>query len=327
MTFMPDSLAIGIGEVLWDRLPGGDELGGAPLNVVSHLARLGHRAAYLTAVGADPPGDAALARLASRGIDTSLVSRLPGIPTGLAEVSVGPGGSPAFAIRRPAAFEHWYEGEHGHERGHGHAGPRRHDDVRGHRAEHGHGGAASAVAAMRPAFLAFGTLAQLPAAARAALAAIAAGCPDAVTLYDVNLRDGWWAPDTVAALAGLASVLKLSDSEAAELGPLLGAPPDAGPERLCAALARQHGLRGVAVTAGPGPAALWLDGAFARAAPPPVRVTDAVGAGDAFAAGLLDAIGRGLPAAAALRRANALGALVASRRGAQPPWDPAELPD
>lgn len=296
MTFMAASLAVGIGEVLWDRLPGGDELGGAPLNVVSHLARLGYRAAYLTAVGADPPGDAAAARLADRGIDTSLVSRLPGIPTGLAEVSVGPGGSPVFAIRRPAAFERW------------------------------HDGAVGAVPAMRPAFLVFGTLAQLPAAARGALAAIVAGCPEAVALYDVNLRDGWWSPEVVAGLAGLAGVLKLSDSEAAELGPVLGAPPGAGPERLCAALARRHGLRGVAVTAGPGPASLWLDGAFASAAPPPVRVTDAVGAGDAFAAGLLDAIGRGMPAAAALRRANALGALVASRRGAQPPWDPAELP-
>jgi fructokinase len=288
-------LAVGVGEVLWDRLPGGDEIGGAPFNVVSHLARLGHRAAYLTAVGRDPRGDAIIAQMASRGIDTSLVGRADGVPTGLAQVTVDPGGSPAFVISRPAAFEHWPAGDRGQ------------------------------VVAMHPAFLVFGTLAQLHAGARAALAAIAAGCPDAVALYDVNLRDGWWAPGAVAELIQLASVVKLSLSEARELAGVLELAWTDDPETFSAGLARRHGLRGVAITAGPDAASLWLDGDFARAAPPPAEVVDAVGAGDAFAAGLLDAIGQRRPAAAALRRANALGTLVASRRGAQPPWAPAEL--
>ena len=291
----PATLAVGVGEVLWDRLPGGDEIGGAPFNVVSHLARLGHRAAYLTAVGRDPRGDAIIAQMASRGIDTSLVGRADGVPTGLAQVTVDPGGSPAFVISRPAAFEHWPAGERGQ------------------------------VIAMHPAFLVFGTLAQLHAGARAALAAIAAGCPDAVALYDVNLRDGWWAPGAVAELIQLASVVKLSLSEARELAGVLELAWTDDPETFSAGLARRHGLRGVAITAGPDAASLWLDGDFARAAPPPAEVVDAVGAGDAFAAGLLDAIGQRRPAAAALRRANALGTLVASRRGAQPPWAPAEL--
>jgi fructokinase len=289
-------LAVGVGEVLWDRLPGGDEIGGAPFNVVSHLARLGHRAAYLTAVGRDPLGDAAIAQMASRGIDTSLVGRADGVPTGLAQVTVDPGGSPAFVIARPAAFEHWPAGERGEQ-----------------------------VIAMHPAFLVFGTLAQLRAGARAGLAAIASGCPDAVALYDVNLRDGWWEPGAVTALVKLASVVKLSVSEARELAGVLRLAWTDDPEAFSADLARRHGLRGVAITAGPDPASLWLDGDFARAAPPAAEVVDAVGAGDAFAAGLLDAIGQRLPARAALRRANALGTLVASRRGAQPAWVPAEL--
>jgi fructokinase len=288
-------LAVGVGEVLWDRLPGGDEIGGAPFNVVSHLARLGHRAAYLTAVGRDPLGDAAIAQMASRGIDTSLAGRADGVPTGLARVTVAPGGSPAFAIGRPAAFEHWPAADRG------------------------------LVIAMRPAFLVFGTLAQLHAPARAGLAAIAAGCPDAVTLYDVNLRDDWWSADVVAELITLAGVVKLSVAEARELAPVLDVAWTEDAAAFSAGLARRHGLRGVAITAGPDAASLWLDGDFARAAPPAAEVVDAVGAGDAFAAGLLDAIGQGLGAGAALRRANALGTLVASRRGAQPPWAPAEL--
>jgi sugar/nucleoside kinase (ribokinase family) len=452
-------LYLGVGEVLWDRLPGGDALGGAPLNVISHLARLGYQAAYLTAVGQDPPGDAALAAMAARGVDPSLARRIPGLPTGLARVTLGPGGSPEFAISRPAAFEHWADepgaskrgadaraGERGSDARAGErgsddragecgAGKRGSDDRAGEcgAGQRGAGGRPAdddgaiggldAALGQRPAVLVYGTLAQLRPEARAALARIAAAAP--VALYDVNLRDGWWTPAVVAELTGLATVLKLSLGEARELAGTLGADWTgaegtgadwtgadgvSGLAVLCAALARRHGLRGVAVTAGPDPAALWLDGAFAVASPPAIKVADpvladpvladtvladpvladtvladtvladpvladtvladpvladpvladpvladpvladpvladpvladtvladpvladpvladTVGAGDAFAAGLLDAIGRGLPAAAALRRASALGALVASRRGAQPEWTVAEL--
>jgi fructokinase len=291
-------LVVGVGEVLWDRLPGGDAIGGAPFNVVSHLARLGHRAAYLTAVGQDAPGEAIIAEMAARGIDTALVGRVPGVPTGLAQVTVGAGGSPAFEIRRPAAFERWDVGRP----------------------------VLAEVTSLRPSVLVYGTLAQLRPQARDVLRQITAGCQEALRLYDVNLRDGWWSADVVTELIQLASVVKLSESEARQLAPVLGVAWDgANLETFSAGLAARLGLRGVAVTAGPDAAALWLDGAFASAAPPPAEVADAVGAGDAFAAGLLDAIGRRLGTAAALRRANALGTLVASRRGAQPHWTEAEL--
>jgi fructokinase len=292
-------LATGVGEVLWDRLPGGDAIGGAPFNVVSHLARLGYRASYVTAVGQDPPGAAAVAEMGRRGIDTSLVSRAGDAPTGLAQVTVDAGGSPAFEIQRPAAFEQWDAA----------------------------GSVAGQVIDLRPAVLVYGTLAQLRPSARDGLRRITTGCPAALRLYDVNLRDGWWSTDVVAELFQLASVVKLSESEARELAPALGVTWTSGADArsFSEGLASRLGLRGVAVTAGPAAASLWLDGAFARAAPPAAEVIDAVGAGDAFAAGLLDAIGQQLGVAAALRRANALGTLVASRRGAQPPWTEAEL--
>jgi len=289
-------LAVGIGEILWDRLPGGDEIGGAPFNVVSHLARFGYPTAYVTAVGQDPLGGAAVAQMVSRGIDTTLVGHVTGIPTGLAQVTVSPAGSPSFAIRRPAAFEEWGSDE----------------------------SVADRVTALRPLFVIYGTLAQLGPGARAGLTRITRSCAGAVRLYDVNLREGWWAPEVVTELIGLASVVKLSESEARELAPALDV-RWGDPEGFCRGLAARHELRGVAVTAGPDAAFLLLDGDFALAPPPAAEVADAVGAGDAFAAGLLDAIGQGLGAAAALRRASSLGTLVTSRRGAQPPWTEAEL--
>jgi fructokinase len=292
----PVTRVIGIGEILWDELPGGRAIGGAPFNVLANLARLGHATAYVTAVGRDPLGTGAIAEIQARGLDTSLVQVLDGTPTGVARVSLSSAGSPEFEIVRPAAYQEL-----------------RLDEA-----------AVRQIAGQRPDALVFGTLAQLPGGIRAGTRQLTARLPGAVRLYDVNLRDGWWSPGVVAELAGLATVIKLTDAEAERLEPALGV-PWSSPEAYCRALADRFGLRGVAVSAGAQGASVWLDGDFACSPPPPVTVADSVGAGDAFAAGLLDAISRDLPAAAALRRANALGALVVSRSGALPEWTQAEL--
>ena len=287
---------IGIGEILWDELPGGRAIGGAPFNVVANLARLGHETGYVTAVGQDELGTRAVAEIRARGVGASLVQVADGTPTGIARVVLSASGSPHFEIVRPAAYQEL-----------------RLDDP-----------AVRQIAGWSPGALVFGTLAQLPGHIRAGTRRLAAELPGAVRLYDVNLRDGWWSPDVVTELAALTTVLKLTDEEARQLAPALGV-PWAGAEPFCRDLAAKLGLRGVAVSAGAVGASVWLDGEFASGPPPAVTVADAVGAGDAFAAGLTDAIARGMPAAAALRRANALGALVVSKPGALPGWTPAEL--
>jgi fructokinase len=274
---------VGAGEILWDSAPGGDTIGGAPFNVIAHLARLGYRAGYLSAVGRDADGDAAIAQMRAGGVDTSLIRTLDGVATGRAVVRLDPAGNPEFDIQRPAAFEWLTAAE---------------EEIRW-------------ISTERPR-------------ARAAVARAAGSSPDAVRLYDVNLRKGWWTPAVITELIGLASVVKLSEAEAADLAPVLGVGWD-GPAAFSRDLAASARLRGVAITSGSAASSLWLDGGFARQFPPSVEVADAIGAGDAFAAGLLDAIIEGLPPAAALRRANALGSIVASRPGAQPPWTAAEL--
>jgi fructokinase len=122
----------------------------------------------------------------------------------------------------------------------------------------------------------------------------------------------------------MASVVKFSEAEAQELAPVLGLHWK-GPKDFTQELASSARLRGVAVTAGAAASSLLLDAQYSSQKPPGTAIVDTVGAGDAFAAGLLDAIAEGLPAAAALRHANALGALVASGQGAQPPWSPGEV--
>ena len=287
---------IGIGEILWDELPGGRAIGGAPFNVVANLARLGHETGYVTAVGRDALGTGAMAEIRGHGVDASLVQVIDGTPTGVARVSLSASGSPEFEIVRPAAYQEL-----------------RLDDA-----------AVRQIAGRGPGALVFGTLAQVPGHIRDGTRRLAAEVPGAVRLYDVNLRKDWWSPEVVADLAALATVMKFTDDEARQIAPALGVPWD-GAEGFSRALAATFGLRGVAVSAGADAASVWLDGEFASGPPPAITVADAVGAGDAFAAGLLDAISRSRPAAQALRRANALGALVVSRPGALPDWTAAEL--
>ncbi len=319
------AMVVGLGELLWDRGPSGETIGGAPFNVVAHLATLGHRVAFATALGRDPLGDAALRELRARGIDASLVARVDGVPTGVARVVPGADGGPAFEIVRPAAYESLQLGP---------------DDV-------------DRLAALEPAALVFGTLAHHGGALLAATRVLATRCAAAVRVYDVNLREGWWTPALVRELAELATVVKLSEHEAPAVADALGVAWSGAAEPLARALAAACGARAVAITAGARGASLLLDGAFASAAPPATSVVgatgpaaaigasdaatgppdaipatgpaDAIGAGDAFTAGLVDGILRGAPTGTALARSNALGALVASRVGALPAWTRAEL--
>jgi fructokinase len=118
--------------------------------------------------------------------------------------------------------------------------------------------------------------------------------------------------------------VKLNEDEAAAIAPLLGA-DWLGTERFCRTLAARLSLRAVSVTAGAAGACLLLDDAFVAATAPSVDVVDTIGSGDAFGAALVDGILAGVPADAVLRRSISLGALVATRPGGTPAWQPAEL--
>ncbi|GAA3747413.1 PfkB family carbohydrate kinase [Streptomyces tremellae] len=291
---------LGIGEVLWDLLPSGRRLGGAPFNVTAQLARMGFTAGYLTAVGDDEPGLAACERMRELGVGTALV-RTVALPTGRAEVTLDAAGEPRFDVLSPAAHDRLAAG-----------------DV-----------AAAVLAAGAADVLVYGTLASQEPATCELVGRLAAAAPQhALRVYDVNLREGRWAPGLVHRLAAHANVLKLSESE---LIALLGLPDgrerpldDAAVESGLRTLADRYGLRAAACSMGGRGGALLLDGAFARAASAPVAVADTVGAGDAFTAALAEGLHRTLPAARALRRANALGGLTASRTGALPDWTRAE---
>jgi fructokinase len=286
---------IGIGEVLWDLLADGPRLGGAPCNVLVHLRRLGHPVALVSAVGADELGAAAIRELDSVGVDTSYLATVSS-PTGRAEVVLAADGSPGFSIVPGGAFE---------------SVDLTAVDV-------------TTLARLSPGAMVYGTLAQRSPTMARSTAEVAAALPDAIRLYDVNLRPGLWDPDLVGRLAAIATFVKMNRDEAAALAPFFDVPWP-GTEKFCRALRRRLDLRGVAVTAGASGAAVLLGDDFVELPAVTVGVVDTIGSGDAFAAALVDGILAHRPAKAILLRSIVLGALVATGAGATPAWEASEL--
>jgi fructokinase len=284
------SRAIGIGELVWDLLPSGPRLGGAPFNTIAHLARFGWGTEYVTAVGRDRLGEAALEELRRIGVSTSLV-QVSDRPTGIVRVDVDAAGMPAYEIVSPAAYEALVP-------------------LAGDALE----------LASRVDVVVFGTLAQRFPGSREATRRIVERSGRAVRLYDVNLRPGCWDATLVDDLVKVSTVVKLNDLERAALD-LPGEPI----EQFARAMVARYRPRGVCVTRGAAGAALLLDDVYGEAPAPRVHVVDTVGAGDAFSAALVHGLIEDRPVSEILEVATRLAALVSSRAGAIPAWTLGEL--
>jgi fructokinase len=285
---------LGIGELVWDLLPGGERLGGAPFNVVAHLRRFGCRAVYVSAVGTDARGRRAIEAAARVGVDTSLIE-VNGRPTGVVRVRLGVAGEPEYEIVSPAAYE----------------AASIHENWAG-------------VVADSVDLVVFGTLAQRFPSVHAATERLISEAGDAVRLYDVNLRRGCWDRLLVEDLVQLATVLKLNEDEQSILAAEL-ALPASSVEAFARSTSARYGLRGVCVTRGSSGAALLLDGTYLEAPAPNVDVIDTVGAGDAFAAGLAMGLMEGWSVTETLAICNRLGSLVVGHSGAIPRWARGEI--
>jgi fructokinase len=282
---------ISIGEIVWDVFERSEHLGGAPLNFAVHAARLGHTVDFLSAVGADERGSCALAKMAALGLSTRMIRIVENQPTGVVSVAGKQNGEPIYRIHRPAAYE-FLELDP--------------DEV-------------ASLADGKPDWIYFGTLHQMSWRAKRATASVIDAIPQARCFYDLNLRCESHTPSLVEELLGRAHVVKLNQHEAGAIQGFYGTSYGALDD-FCAAYADRFEWEAVCVTRGPEGCALYVNGRYAQAIGYPVQAVDSVGAGDAFAAAFLHGLGSGWPLEVIGDFANRVGALVASREGAVPPW-------
>jgi len=294
---MADGRVLGVGELLWDLFPDGPRLGGAPFNVVANMRRLSHSAAFVTAVGDDELGRSAVAAVDELGVDTTFISVAPDLPTGTVAVTPDPVEGHRFTIGSPAAYASIGDADT----------------------------LVTRLLDLVPEALVYGTLAQRSPAVRELTHRVATEIRPVNRLYDVNLRDGSWTGDLVLDLLRDATVVKLNGDEAVVLAGLLRSATTG--RALAAALAARYGIERLCITRGAAGATLLVGGDEYMVEGIEVDVADTVGAGDAFAAGLLHGLLTDMPPDETLRFANRLGALVASRAGALPVWSATELAD
>jgi fructokinase len=287
----PRVKVISIGEVLWDVIGGKEHLGGAPFNFAAHLHRLGHDVFFVSAVGADDRGKRIIHRMKQMGLSTRFVREDPEHGTGVVTVRLSSEGQPNFVLHRPAAYDFPQVTDAGFD----------------------------FLLSQSIDWICFGTLLQVSTVAWELTREILATLPSARRFYDVNLRANAYTPDLVRQLMQMATVMKLNDFEVEEISRMLGT-TFASLEQFCRDYADNFQLEAVCVTRGSKGCALLLGEQYVEAAGYQINVGDTVGAGDAFAAGLLHGVGQKWPAEKIADFANRVGALVASRHGAIPAW-------
>lgn len=283
---------VSIGEVLWDVFSDREFLGGAPLNFSAAAQRLGNTVTLFTAVGDDARGMRALEAMQALGLTTDFALTVPGHATGTALVVTDDHGNASYVIPRPAAFD-CLRGDHSLVQG---------------------------LAALRPDWIYFGTLAQTCDDTEQLLLELLRALPYTHCFYDLNLRSGHWNLPLVQRLSHIATVLKLNLAEAELLfHQTLGDRPFSLDE-FCRYWSATYGTRTLCITLGGEGCAVFHEGQLQTFPGISVQVVDTVGAGDAFAAAFLHGLHLGWPMPRIASFANAVGALVASRSGATPNW-------
>jgi len=282
---------VGLGELLWDVFPNRKELGGAPANFAYMTSLLGDEGVVASRVGRDRLGNAAARRLAKLGLSQEWLQLDTKSSTGTVKVQVFEDGQPKFQISENVAWDNFEWTSQW-----------------------------QALAA-RAAAVCFGSLAQRAERSRDTIRLFLQNLrPNAVKVFDVNLRQSFFSADILRESAKNADIMKVNEDELSQVSQLLGYKSNpkeaAGPWLL-----RTCGLKLVCVTEGPSGSSLVAADGVHRHPGFPTEVADTVGAGDAFTAALIHHYLRGATLDEMNVAANRMGSWVASQVGATPKPD------
>ena len=289
------ALMVGLGELLWDLLPSGKFLGGAPANFAYMANALGDRGVIASRLGNDALGREAYGVLQRLGLTASYVQLDENHVTGRAEVVIDSGGSPTFTIKEAVSWDflEWT--------------------------------ASWRKLAERADVICFGSLAQRsPASAATIEKFLLSARPECLRIFDVNLRQSFHSADVLARSLHHATIVKLTDQELARVSSVLLS--GKGDEvSLGRRLLSEFDLKLVCVTRG-ARGSLLLSGSDAiEHKGLEVKVVDTIGAGDAFTACLAHHWLRGRSLVEMSDSANRLASWVVTQPGAMPAIEALEL--
>ena len=281
---MSKKVIVGIGEILWDMLPSGKALGGAPANFAYHATRLGEEGWAVSAIGDDALGREIMDIVEEKRLK-SLIS-LTDKPTGTVQVELDAKGVPTYTIMEDVAWDNIpFTPE-------------------------------MEALARRADAVCFGSLVQRMASRESVLRFLRATRPETLKVFDINLRQHYYSREVLEESLKLADILKINDEEIRIVAALFGL--DGDDAAACRALIDRYALRLVILTKGAdGSEVITADEVIPQPAGE-TKVVDTVGAGDSFTAAFLVAYLQGKSLAEAQRLASDTAAYVCSCKGAMP---------
>ncbi len=280
----------GIGEILWDVLPTGEVLGGAPLNFCYHLTALGAKGLPISTVGSDARGQKALAQLTKQKIDTRAITILNQFPTGYVTADIDTEGVARYNFPDSVAWDYLQINQY----------------ARGN--------------AKELTGVCFGTLAQRSKNARKTINNFLNSLPkQTLRIFDINLRQNFYSEETIKDSLIHADILKLNDEELPILANLCKEKKVGSNNEILEQLMADWKLKLIMYTRGSMGSILMTPHETSNHPGIQTKTVDTIGAGDAFTAAATIGFITGLGLREINEQANRLAAYVCSRQGAMVP--------
>ncbi len=279
-------LIVGIGELLWDRLPSGKRVGGAPANVVYHASCLGAEGYAVSAVGKDKLGDELLEAISETTLHTA-IERVD-YPTGSVHVTLNYG-IPEYNIVENVAWDYIPLTD-------------------------------NALTLVKKAdAICYGTLASRNDVSHDTIITLLKHAnPSSLRLFDINLRSSYYSKPVITELITYANIFKINSDEAIVLKSMLDV--DISDDDLCRMILEKYNLKYLIYTNGSLSSSIYTADTVSTLKTPPVRVNDTIGAGDAFSGAFLYYTLSGLSLEDAHHMAVNISAFVCTQSGAWPKY-------
>ena len=285
---MNEKIIVGMGEALWDILPEGKKIGGAPANFAYHVSQFGLKSCVVSAVGDDTLGDLIVENFKEKGLQ-HIITKVP-YPTGTVLVEIDQTGIPQYEIKENVAWDNIPFT----------------DELE--------------ALAKQTSAVCFGSLAQRNVVSRETINRFIDAMPkeeNDLIIFDVNLRQSFYNKEILDNSMKRCNVLKINDEELVVISRILGY-PGTDLQSKCWILLGRYNLKMLILTCGVNGSYVFTPGGMSFLATPEVKVADTVGAGDSFTAAFTAFILKGMPVSEAYRKAVEVSAFVCTQNGAMP---------
>ena len=285
---MNNTIVVGMGEALWDMLPEGKKIGGAPANFAYHVSQFGLDSRVVSAVGEDELGEEILSNFREKKLNC-MIETVP-YPTGTVQVELDVNGVPCYDIREGVAW----------------------DNIPFTPALEG--------LARQTRAVCFGSLAQRSVVSRDTIGRFLDAMPDGegqYKIFDINLRQGFYTKEILCESMRKCNILKINDEELVTVSRMFGY-PGIDLQDKCWILLAKYNLKMLILTCGVNGSYVFTPGEISFVETPKVEVADTVGAGDSFTAAFVASILKGLPIPEAHKLAVETSAFVCTQNGAMP---------